>query len=278
MTRTISGTVTFDVRGHYSKVLPELIQSRPDTLLAQLLDDVGTDSSEPIFVDANPDRFANILDWYRYGCMFLPSGASVDALLHDAAFFLLPEEVTVNGVDRPTIHAHRGRHRAPGGATHAIRAEHLQHKLDTVLLRQWPEFDAVLREKLRHIEGQLLRLAQVTGEESRARNDSLNRHGGNFGLGPEFGTLETSATIPVTWRSEGVGGICSMERLRLLSRRLQVAGYSCNLQEGTADSGYTVLEITIPTEVSSGCLRTCTRRPIKLKSVSSGAGDDLVRM
>ena len=59
----------FNVGGRRFEVLSHLIQNRPSTLLASLLDDIGTDAAEPIYVEANPDRFAHILDWYRHGEM-----------------------------------------------------------------------------------------------------------------------------------------------------------------------------------------------------------------
>jgi len=94
--RASAGTVTFDVGGHHFKVLRKTIEARPDTLLASLVDDIGTDSSEPIFVDANPDRFGHILDWYRYNEMYVQEFI-VGAVLRDAKFFLLPDVVRVNG-------------------------------------------------------------------------------------------------------------------------------------------------------------------------------------
>lgn len=92
-----SGTVIFNVRGRHFELLPELIYSKPDTLLAQLMQDIGTVASKPVFVDANPDRFEHIIDWYRYGEMFPPQGLPIAALLRDASFFLLPHEVVIGG-------------------------------------------------------------------------------------------------------------------------------------------------------------------------------------
>ncbi len=66
-------TVVFNVRGRMFEVLPELIRSKPTTMLAQLLEDVSTDVAEPMFIDANPGRFEHILDWYRYTGNYLES-------------------------------------------------------------------------------------------------------------------------------------------------------------------------------------------------------------
>jgi len=92
-----SGTVIFDVGGQHFKVLRQTVAARPDTLLATLIDDIGTDCGEPIFVDANPDRFGHILDWYRYGEMYAQEFV-IGALLRDAKFFLLPDIMRINGI------------------------------------------------------------------------------------------------------------------------------------------------------------------------------------
>ncbi|CAE8641873.1 unnamed protein product, partial [Polarella glacialis] len=89
--------VVFNVGGRHFEILTHVIQRRPSTLLANLLDDIGTDSSQPIFVDASPDRFQHIVDWYRYGEMSLPSTCCKHALLRDARYFMLPDEVKMNG-------------------------------------------------------------------------------------------------------------------------------------------------------------------------------------
>ena len=66
-------------------------------MLASLLRGIGTDAKQQIFVDANPDRFAYILDWYRHGEMFVPR-ESVEVVLRDARFFRLPDILKINGV------------------------------------------------------------------------------------------------------------------------------------------------------------------------------------
>lgn len=91
-------TVIFNVGGRMFEVLRQTIDNYPSTLLPCLAGDIGTDLSSPVFVDANPDRFAHILDWYRYGQMFMPDGPEVQAMLRDARFYLLPDVITINGV------------------------------------------------------------------------------------------------------------------------------------------------------------------------------------
>eukprot|EP00929_Paragymnodinium_shiwhaense_P053997 TRINITY_DN27069_c0_g1_i2.p1 TRINITY_DN27069_c0_g1~~TRINITY_DN27069_c0_g1_i2.p1 ORF type:complete len:188 (-),score=15.83 TRINITY_DN27069_c0_g1_i2:162-656(-) len=90
--------VTFDVGGRLFKTLRSTVRRHPTTLLACLLDDVSVDSTEPIFVDASPDRFTHFMDWLRYEEMFIPNECSFEALLRDARFFLLPDNVKINGL------------------------------------------------------------------------------------------------------------------------------------------------------------------------------------
>eukprot|EP00927_Polykrikos_kofoidii_P040274 TRINITY_DN34463_c0_g1_i1.p1 TRINITY_DN34463_c0_g1~~TRINITY_DN34463_c0_g1_i1.p1 ORF type:complete len:286 (-),score=42.82 TRINITY_DN34463_c0_g1_i1:72-929(-) len=261
--RIIHGTVTFDVRGRHVKVLPELIQTHSNTLLAQLLDDIGTDYSEPIFVDANPDRFSHILDWYRYGCMFLHSGDSIDALLHDAAFFMLPEQVIVDGIERQTLHARVANNQETIRTTSAkLGAARLQQKFEVEVIKQWPEFQAVFEEKVQQIEKQLLTWASMPGEELHAIAKDFLRNNRCRAPALEFRTLESCATIPVCWAGEGAGGICSMERLRLLASKLTSAGYNCSLQGGTWDTA--TLGVTIPADVITA-RGICIQKPIEVK-------------
>merc|ERR1719264_2475799 len=86
-----AGTVVFNVGGRHFEVLRQTIEARPATLLASLLEDIGTDSGRPIFVDANSDRFAHILEWYRHGEMHVAADCPVAGIICDARFFLLPD-------------------------------------------------------------------------------------------------------------------------------------------------------------------------------------------
>lgn len=98
--------VTFDVGGGTNVKFPlHLIQAKPETVLGKLL--AGAEKNSPvlqrgIYVDAVPDRFTCILDWYRYGEIFVPRAASVQAVLRDCRHFGLPDLVIVNGVRRGT--------------------------------------------------------------------------------------------------------------------------------------------------------------------------------
>lgn len=97
----MAGTVIFNVGGKHFEVLQQTIAAHPATLLASMISGVNAAAAaKPIFIDANSDRFSHILDWYRYNEIFVPSDSSVQAVLRDARFFRLPDEVTING----TVH------------------------------------------------------------------------------------------------------------------------------------------------------------------------------
>merc|ERR1719150_3021292 len=122
--------VVFNVRGRHFEVLPQLIRSHGGTLLASLLDDIGTDGSHPVFVDANPERFAYILDWYRYGEMFVPSSCPVEAVLRDARFLLLPDLIRING------------------EMHSVSASHVRdvhEDLRKAVVAKWPTFESYVQ-------------------------------------------------------------------------------------------------------------------------------------
>lgn len=145
------GTVVFNVRGRHFEVLPQLIRARGNsTLLATLLDDVSTDWAQPIFVDANPDRFSYILDWYRYGEMFLPDSCHVDALLKDARFLLLPEQLRINRDLR---------------TTEPVRtASDLNDALHDIVLQRWPTFRAYMKYIIDETESQTTTLGAKSDE------------------------------------------------------------------------------------------------------------------
>eukprot|EP00929_Paragymnodinium_shiwhaense_P027095 TRINITY_DN15984_c0_g1_i1.p1 TRINITY_DN15984_c0_g1~~TRINITY_DN15984_c0_g1_i1.p1 ORF type:complete len:288 (+),score=33.10 TRINITY_DN15984_c0_g1_i1:198-1061(+) len=99
-------TVVFDVGGTLFKTLRRTVMKHPQTLLACLLDDIGTDSQQPIFVDASAARFAHLLDWYRYGEIFA-GGCPLEAVLRDADFFNLPDTIKVDGQWHSTVRRER---------------------------------------------------------------------------------------------------------------------------------------------------------------------------
>jgi len=153
------GAVNLNVRGQRFEVLPELILGKPETLLAQLLCDIGTDASKPIFVDANARRFEHILDWYRYGRMFVEEGPRLEAVLHDAMFFLLPDTVVINGRARTTGSAHVGEMTAD-------TAKGISKSYVDGVVGDWPDFDALFADVVHGVRGKVTELVRRSSVKS----------------------------------------------------------------------------------------------------------------
>eukprot|EP00928_Gymnodinium_smaydae_P041594 TRINITY_DN28127_c0_g1_i1.p1 TRINITY_DN28127_c0_g1~~TRINITY_DN28127_c0_g1_i1.p1 ORF type:complete len:302 (+),score=77.14 TRINITY_DN28127_c0_g1_i1:69-974(+) len=215
--------VILDVRGRSFKVLPELLQSRPSTLLAQLLDDISTDPSAPIFVDVDPDRFPHILDYYKYGEMFPPPTVSVPALLRDAAFLLLPAVVIVNGA----------RCAVRGGAASRDDMRH-DHVVARVLAK-WPGFDAFF-------EATLLRL-RVHFEEAAERSDEVghndyDEYADHKGF-KMFLSLNDNTGLKTGWCDPS--SVCNIQRAIVLQTKLQERGLLCEWASSSAGfEGFTI--------------------------------------
>jgi len=139
--------VRFNVGGRIFEVMPHVIRSRGQTLLGNLLDDIGTDGSQPIFVDANPDRFPHMLDWYRYGEIYVPEPCCIEGVLRDARYFMLPDVIRING--EPL---------AIRGSVVAEVHEALRH----AVLAKWPNF----RHYVQKIVADIKRSAELLGDRS----------------------------------------------------------------------------------------------------------------
>eukprot|EP00928_Gymnodinium_smaydae_P027404 TRINITY_DN21205_c0_g1_i3.p1 TRINITY_DN21205_c0_g1~~TRINITY_DN21205_c0_g1_i3.p1 ORF type:complete len:363 (+),score=68.28 TRINITY_DN21205_c0_g1_i3:71-1090(+) len=156
------GLVTFNAGGRLFEVLPNVIRRHGSTLLANLLDDIGTDRGRPVFVDTNPDRFPYILDWYRYGEMFVPKDVAIDALLRDARFLMLPDNIRING----EIHTVQG-----------SVARSIQELLREKVLAKWPTFQAYVQT----IVHETRQAANLLGERSdEVETDGLHSFGDGF--------------------------------------------------------------------------------------------------
>mmetsp|Transcript_68415 Transcript_68415/g.127670 ORF Transcript_68415/g.127670 Transcript_68415/m.127670 type:complete len:226 (+) Transcript_68415:65-742(+) len=95
-------TIELNIGGQVFQVLEQTLRSKPDTLLCTMLDDPArTDKHAPLFVEADPERFRYILDWYRYGSMLLPESISIAEMRRECAFYQLPDHVKICR-ERPT--------------------------------------------------------------------------------------------------------------------------------------------------------------------------------
>lgn len=255
------GTVVFDVGGRLFKVLRQTVEARPSTLLAILIDDLGTDANQHIFVHANPDRFAYILDWYRYGQMYVPTrDFPTEALLRDARFFLLPDTVKINGVTfsiRPSL------------------VEEVRNEVINSVASGWPNFEQCLQDMLADVKTHFIHLGEgaanvrelpdstvgwqipyTKGHEDANPCTKLDLP--RFIFPPKEFRLSTREHVRLGFRSgswhrwldpENIG---SKGRLYLLVRELEKRGFSCNFKESTEEF---VLQVGLGFDLSPGSQR-----------------------
>lgn len=220
------GTVVFDVGGRRFKVLRQTVQAQPSTLLATLLDDVSIDSSKPIFVDANPDRFNHILDWYRYREMFVPSYCPVDAVLRDARFFLLPDVIRVNGI------------------SYALRPPFVEETRDAlvrVVTSYWPNFEKYIQDLISDVKAHFVELGERAAQPhadamGHADARQVDKHMlSDDAFPPKEIVLSTTPAQGLfgPWnRWTDPENVCNKERLWVLIAELEKRGFACDFAPG----------------------------------------------
>jgi len=206
----MSATVVFNVGGQRFEVLRQTIERHEDTLLACLVADLDTDASEPIFVDANPERFQHILDWYRYGEVFLASGCNSHAVLRDARFFLLPDEIVVNGV----AHLVGTAAQAPPVAGFDVAMKGIA---DT-----WKTFESYVDQ----VVAQANKTWASTADDSNTVEDAYRDYPKAFS-DIKCLTHEVSLFSAGRWVDEQ--NVCNRHRLQLLVHELTRRGFECSL-------------------------------------------------
>lgn len=217
-----SGCVVFDVRGRLFKVLPELVRSQPSTLLAQLLDDVGTDTRSPIFVDANPDRFGHILDFYRYGEMFPPADLPVAALLHDAVFLMLPDAVRVNGRIRRLSEINNQR-------------VCTRDEVVAGVLARWPGFDAYLDATMARIRAHF---EEAVRQSDKFGNNDYDEYADQDGFKMIL-RLNNNTGLKTGWFDPI--SVCNMQRASVLQVKLEEQGLLCDwVYSGDCFEGFAI--------------------------------------
>mmetsp|Transcript_102883 Transcript_102883/g.314757 ORF Transcript_102883/g.314757 Transcript_102883/m.314757 type:complete len:296 (-) Transcript_102883:62-949(-) len=248
--RDLSGEpIIFDARGRIFKVLPSLILSQPDTLLSQLVEDVGTDISRPIFVDVNGDRFEHFLDWYRYGEMFPPQGTPVAAILRDAAYLLLPDAVVVNGVSHAVI--------AGDVATRRTVAQDIHQSFVADVVKRWPGFDNFLQEHLDDIRAYFQHRSGTSDKRSEK---------------PEYNAdsrFEKRLLIfSCGWRFPE--HIFNMDRARAFVAKLQQCGFECEIS--FANHPDVFISVSLPTVAVAGQQSVSLSQPLSVKTICPHAG------
>eukprot|EP00928_Gymnodinium_smaydae_P047229 TRINITY_DN31505_c0_g1_i1.p1 TRINITY_DN31505_c0_g1~~TRINITY_DN31505_c0_g1_i1.p1 ORF type:complete len:314 (+),score=22.50 TRINITY_DN31505_c0_g1_i1:55-942(+) len=225
-----SGTVIFNVCGSYFEVLRQTIEGKPSTMLACLLDDVGTDSSVPIFVDANPDRFSYILDWYRFGEMHIPRDLPVDAILCDARYFLLPNTVKING------------------ASYTLRSGTADVACDKAIekvVNEWPTFQYFIEDLINKVQKTFDSIAQ-TSSEVHSDVQQCSQEGLLMSTLPRERIILSrlnSSTGRHMWLDQK--NICNKERLRIVLNELEKRGFDCVLERGGFDWSKAPLALNI---------------------------------
>lgn len=210
-----AATVVFNVGGRYFEVLRQTIQSCASTLLASLSEDIGTDAAQPIFVDANPDRFGHILDWYRFGEMHLPSDCPIAGVLRDARFFLLPDFVRINGSLQQVC---------PNPANDACDAGVVR------VIDHWPGFV----EYVSGIVAELRRDLHTAGEGAADVQDDVSSCGSVTAVNDRV--LPTQRVVLTKWCEQSMchvwadqRNVCNRLRLAALLSELARRGLHCSI-------------------------------------------------
>mmetsp|Transcript_49672 Transcript_49672/g.118313 ORF Transcript_49672/g.118313 Transcript_49672/m.118313 type:complete len:301 (+) Transcript_49672:116-1018(+) len=250
-------TVVFNVGGCRFEVLKQVIKSRGSTLLGNLLDDISTDDSQPIFVDANPDRFTHIIDWYRFGEMHVPSHCPIEALLQDARYFMLPDVLKINGEVRTLRRS-------------AVTDVH--DDLRKAVLLRWPSFEAYVHSLSAQTKACVESLAAKSDEvdtdvlDGIMATDLRSESTGGDGTRPtdkrqlsiykdfvlaevskidetDPNALEVQSMAPMfmfseapaarwrhRWRWADEVNVCNDLRLRILKAELERMGFNCHVE------------------------------------------------
>jgi len=189
--------VAFDVGGKKFKVLTSVVKQKGG-LLTELLEQTKQ-AEGAIFIDASPERFPFILDWYRHGQMFIPNNTPVAAALSEARFFKLPQEVIINGVLRSTD---------PDDGNAASR--------DVIkkVISQWPSFSSCLKRTLTAIRDHFHHLAAASANASQ-NGDAEEAY--------DFRPFSIALYGERGWVDER--DLCSPGRARVLAMKLEERGY-----------------------------------------------------
>jgi len=225
------GIITFDVGGTLFKVLAQTIVAHPSTLLASMLDDIGTDPGQPLFVDANPERFGFILDWYRYGEMYAHVDGLIPALLRDASFFLLPDVVIINGRSFTL--------RPP--ASKPLPAVKVRDAMTNCITSAWPTFERYVDDLVKQVRDHYMTLAStaaVPRQRDDGHEDALACSREELStevFAPKEFVLSDWGTFTDSWvRWSDSANVCTRERLWVLIAELENRGFECQLLPGAA--------------------------------------------
>ena len=95
-----SDTVKFNVGGKQFTTTRNLINQQPNSMLSTMISDTwnksNTDDSDdkPIFIDRSGDIFHYVLEYMRYGSVFLPTSIPTEMFTRDLEYYLLKYDVS----------------------------------------------------------------------------------------------------------------------------------------------------------------------------------------
>jgi hypothetical protein len=211
--------VKFNVSGQHFEVAAKTIRGKPKTMLATLIDSQSqTDRTKPIFVDAAPQRFQYILDWYRYGEIHVPSGVPIALVLRDAHYFSLSDDLVING----SLHS---THRV---ANEGLSAQSVGRDVVSGVIARWPGFEDCLRRVLKRIRNHFQDLASASS--STANGNSAPDH---VASAAEESYDFAPFQFPIYAETGWVDGrnVCNAARARVLGLKLEELGYDCEFSE-----------------------------------------------
>ena len=201
----------FNVGGQTFQVAAKLIRSKPETLLAKLFAK-ALDPTKVLHVpvDICPERFRILLDFYRYGEIWVPNTVATKAVLRDAARLDFPSEMVVNGVLR---------------SLHQLDANQVGRTLLTGVINRWQGFPSFFANILSQIDEHFKSVALQSAASVEAKDEEAACAEEAFDF-PRF-------VVPLFGEEGWISPlqICSASRARILAIKLEELGYLCEFSE-----------------------------------------------
>ena len=93
-----SDRVRFNVGGKEITTTRNLINQQPDSMLSTIISDTWNKSNsdsddKPIFIDRSGDIFHYVLEYLRYGSIFLPTSIPTEMFTRELEYYLLKYDV-----------------------------------------------------------------------------------------------------------------------------------------------------------------------------------------
>jgi hypothetical protein len=85
-------TVLLSVADKKIEVKAAMFAKHPTTYLGEKFTSAG-EIPKHLYLDCDPDVFSVVINWYRYGNIYLPNNMSIEMFLHHIKLFKLPKAV-----------------------------------------------------------------------------------------------------------------------------------------------------------------------------------------